>query len=99
MNTLNFKQICPECRLQKHPRSKHCQTCGHCVARFDHHCEWLGKCIGQANYRVYLVFIFSIFVSLVFTFAVCLKELIFEIGPEEYVLMFDYDVMPDFMQR
>lgn len=93
----DFRHLCPECRLQKPERSKHCQTCNHCIARFDHHCEWLGKCIGAKNYKVYLAFIFSVFLNLVITFAVCLKELVFEIGPEAYVLIFDYDVLPDFL--
>ena len=79
---LPYQKICPECKLQKQLRSKHCSICNACVERFDHHCDWLGICIGLKNYMMYLVFIASIFLSLVLTFVVAVETLIFEIGPD-----------------
>jgi hypothetical protein len=37
----------------------HCWDCGYCVGRFDHHCPWLGVCIGQDNHPFFLVYIYA----------------------------------------
>lgn len=45
------------CRAGKPIRSKHCRTCGVCVARFDHHCPWTNNCIGAGNHRNFMVYL------------------------------------------
>jgi TusA-related sulfurtransferase len=45
------KRFCLPCRTMKPARGKHCYTCGRCVARFDHHCPFMGSCIGGKNHR------------------------------------------------
>lgn len=38
---------CSYCEVNQPLRSKHCAECNNCVALHDHHCPWLGVCIGQ----------------------------------------------------
>ncbi|KAJ7953197.1 S-acyltransferase [Quillaja saponaria] len=41
---------CTYCNVEQPPRAKHCHDCDKCVLQFDHHCVWLGTCIGQGNH-------------------------------------------------
>ncbi|KAE9606605.1 putative protein S-acyltransferase [Lupinus albus] len=41
---------CTYCNVEQPPRTKHCHDCDKCVLQFDHHCVWLGNCIGQGNH-------------------------------------------------
>lgn len=71
-DTLNLKGIsgdveervrflCHKCRCIRKPRSRHCDYCDHCVQDFDHHCIYLGCCVGRKNRLDFLVFSFLLF--------------------------------------
>eukprot|EP00744_Colponema_vietnamica_P011352 GILI01015966.1.p1 GENE.GILI01015966.1~~GILI01015966.1.p1 ORF type:complete len:308 (-),score=26.65 GILI01015966.1:282-1205(-) len=41
--------FCEFCKLVKPLRTKHCHSCGRCVMGHDHHCPWIGACVGPHN--------------------------------------------------
>jgi hypothetical protein len=42
-------RYCTTCNLQRVPRMSHCSICNCCIEQHDHHCPWLGTCIGRVR--------------------------------------------------
>ncbi|XP_078162744.1 protein S-acyltransferase 10-like isoform X2 [Carex rostrata] len=64
---------CPYCNIYQPPRSKHCHECDKCVLQFDHHCVWLGTCIGLKNHcrfwwKDFLAILALVILTLIFIF-------------------------------
>ena len=37
----------------------HCSLCNICIEKHDHHCKWIGKCIGKNNLVSFWMFIIT----------------------------------------
>ncbi|CAE7169173.1 PAT08 [Symbiodinium pilosum] len=65
---------CEICQIFQPRGCQHCYFCQVCVQGHDHHCPWMGKCIGSNNLCSFYTFLFVGFGSLGYILLVALAQ-------------------------
>jgi len=73
---LTKMKYCPTCDIYRPPRTIHCGLCGCCIERLDHHCPWIGTCVGKRNYKYFLIFVYSLVILMVMNIFLCISYLV-----------------------
>jgi len=68
-------QFCLTCMTRRPIRSKHCRSCGKCVARFDHHCGWINNCVGAGNNAPFLLALCLVITNHILFIKFCFESL------------------------
>ncbi|KAF0924466.1 hypothetical protein E2562_010118 [Oryza meyeriana var. granulata] len=85
---------CTYCRVIQPPRTRHCHDCDKCVLQFDHHCVWLGTCIGKKNHCRFWWYIFEETILCIWTVALYIDSLRLDIDKAWYDVSFSFNVIP-----
>lgn len=70
------RKYCITCHIWRPPRAKHCKFCAACVRKFDHHCPWVGTCIGERNYYLFVQFLLFTSIFAAYYLSVCVYRAI-----------------------
>lgn len=74
-------KYCSACDIYRPPRTIHCGTCGCCIERLDHHCPWIGTCVGKRNYKYFISFLWSVFLLVLFSIIFCSVHIALDLAP------------------
>jgi hypothetical protein len=59
-------RMCQKCRLRQPVQTTHCNSCGVCVYGYDHHCGFMGQCVGGKTVLPFQMFLGGICGTVVF---------------------------------
>lgn len=83
------KLYCQKCSMKRPARAHHCKICNKCVLKMDHHCPWIMNCVGHANQKYFILFLFYATIGDLIGFIFLLQE----------TLSLDYDNLPKYSEK
>ena len=75
-NNKDLTNYCYKCYIRKDYTIQHCIICDKCYSGFDHHCYWINKCIAKKNYKLFILFLFEVFIYLLISLSINVLSLI-----------------------
>jgi len=75
----NYYQ-CPDCKVfyNKNDNVEHCNFCQVCVKGLDHHCIWIGKCVGKGNIYTFYGMLLAVILFYCYMLGITFYYLIFK---------------------
>ena len=74
----NLENFCPFCLIRKNYKNTHCLICQKCIDEFDHHCFWVGNCIGKKNYTFFFIFLIFVIFNTIYNFGITSYYIVYE---------------------
>ena len=70
---IDINNYCPKCNIYINTINliKHCYICDKCIEGFDHHCIFIGKCIGKNNKKIFLILLIQFELNFIINFIIC----------------------------
>ena len=72
------QRFCNTCQITKPPRTHHCARCNTCVSGFDHHCIFIGICVGKQNYRYFYMYITTLSLLAGLGISACILHVVYQ---------------------
>ena len=65
-------------------RSRHCKLCKTCITKFDHHCWWIGGCVGELNHFQFWIFTFLQTITYILSIEMAFNALNYRNNPSKH---------------